>query len=189
MTNGVAPDAPKELYGMFAGPIDQAAAQRISNAMSLAINNGVQGIHLLFQSGGGNVGDGIYIFNLFRSLPISLTLYNAGSIASIAVIAYLGAAKRITTSNATFMVHRTYFSPVGATSGKVQSAANTAILDEKRIESILQSKLKLPEDKLKLHSVADLWLSADEAVAAGLATSIGDFSPPKGQRMFYIGAP
>ena len=89
MTNGVAPDAPKELYGMFAGPIDQAAAQRISNAMTLAINNGVEGIHLLFQSGGGNVGDGIYIFNLFRSLPISLTLYNAGSIASVAVIAYL----------------------------------------------------------------------------------------------------
>ena len=184
MTNGVAPA--KEVYGIFTGPIDQAAAQRISNAMSLAINNGVEGIHLLFQSDGGKAGDAIYLFNLFRSLPISLTLYNIGSIASIAVIAYLGAAKRITTSNATFMVHRI---PVGATSGKLQSADNTAILDEKRIESILQSKLKLPEDKLKLHSVADLWLSADEAVAAGLATSIGDFIPPKGQRMFYIGAP
>ena len=56
-------------------------------------------------------------------------------------------------------------------------------------ESILQSKLKLPEDKLEQHRVADLSLSADEAVAAGLATSIGDFMPPKGQRMFYIGAP
>jgi len=182
MTNGVAPA--KEVYGIFTGPIDQAAAQRISNAMSLAINNGVQGIHLLFQSGGGNVGDAIYLFNLFRSLPISLTLYNIGSIASIAVIAYLGAAKRITTSNATFMVHRI---PVGATSGKLQSADNTAILDEKRIESILQSKLKLPEDKMKLRSVANLSLSADEAVAAGLATSIGDFIPPKGQLMFCIG--
>jgi hypothetical protein len=51
----------------------------------------------------------------------------------------------------------------------------------------LQSKLKLPEDKLKLRSVADLSLSADEAVAAGLATSIGDFTPPKGQLMFCIG--
>ena len=182
MTNGVAPA--KEVYGIFTGPIDQAAAQRISNAMSLAINNGVEGIHLLFQSGGGTVGDAIYLFNLFRSLPISLTLYNIGSIASIAVIAYLGAAKRITTSNATFMVHRI---PVGATSGKLQSADNTAILDEKRIESILQSKLKLPEDKMKLRSVANLSLSADEAVAAGLATSIGDFIPPKGQLMFCIG--
>ena len=186
MTNGVAPDAPKEVFGMFTGPINQAAAQRISNAMTLAINNGVEGIHLLFQSGAGNVGDGIYLFNLFRSLPISLTLYNAGSIASIAVIAYLGAAKRITTSNATFMVHR-YFSPVGATSGKPQSADHTANLDEKRIESILQSKLKLPEDKMKLRSVANLSLSADDAVAAGLATSIGDFIPPKGQLMFCIG--
>jgi len=173
MTNGVAPDAPKEVFGMFTGPINQAAAQRISNAMTLAINNGVEGIHLLFQSDGGKAGDAIYLFNLFRSLPISLTLYNAGSVASIAVIAYLGAAKQITTSNATFMV------PV----------TSPAIVEEKQIESILQSKLKLPEDKLKLRSVADLRLSADEAVAAGLATSIGDFMPPKGQRMFYTGAP
>jgi len=52
MTNGVAPDAPKEVFGMFTGPINQAAAQRISNAMTLAINNGVEGIHLLFQSDG-----------------------------------------------------------------------------------------------------------------------------------------
>ena len=120
-------------------------------------------------------GDAIYLFNLFRSLPISLTLYNAGSVASIAVIAYLGAAKRITTSNATFMVPFFVTSP--------------AIVEEKQIESSLQSKLKLPEEKLKLRSAADLWLSADEAVAAGLATSIGDFMPPKGQRMFYTGAP
>ena len=34
MTNGVAPA--KEVYGIFTGPIDQAAAQRISNAMSLS---------------------------------------------------------------------------------------------------------------------------------------------------------
>jgi hypothetical protein len=47
MTNGVAPDASKEVYGIFTGPIDQAAAQRISNAMSLAINNRVEGMMLL----------------------------------------------------------------------------------------------------------------------------------------------
>ena len=47
-------------------------------------------VHLLFQSNGGTVGDGLCLYNFFRSLPISLTFYNTGSVASVAAIAYLG---------------------------------------------------------------------------------------------------
>jgi hypothetical protein len=32
-------------------------------------------------------------------------------------------------------------------------------------------------------------LSAEEALAADLVTEIGDFSPPKGTQLFYLGAP
>jgi ATP-dependent protease ClpP protease subunit len=90
MSNGIAASQlPKHIYGIFAGPIDQQAIQRISNAVTIAVNNGVENMHLLFQSTGGMVGDGVFLYNLFRSVPIDITLYNVGSIASIGVIAYL----------------------------------------------------------------------------------------------------
>jgi hypothetical protein len=34
-------------------------------------------MNLLFQSTGGSVSDGIFLHNLFKSLPMKLTLYNA----------------------------------------------------------------------------------------------------------------
>jgi ATP-dependent protease ClpP protease subunit len=178
---------PKDVYGFFAGPIDQQAVQRFSNALTLAVNGGVERVHLLFQTAGGIVGDGVCLHNIFRSAPVEIHLYNAGSIASIGVIAYLGAKLRKASANSTFMVHRTYFSPVGATSDRLQSAANTAILDDQRIEGILHQHITLSQDKWDIHKVADLWLSADDGLRAGLVTEIADFCPPKGIQLFYLG--
>ena len=188
MADGVpATTPPQEAYGIFAGPVDQQAVQKISNALSIAVNSGLQHVHMLFQSAGGTVGDGVCLYNLFRACPIEVTLYNVGTIASAGVIAYLGAKNRKVSANATFMIHKTYFSPMGATSDRLQSAANAAILDDQRIEAIWHGNITLSTEKWDVHKLADLWISADEAVAAKLATAIGDFAPPKGNQLFYVG--
>ena len=192
MTNGISTlpqPITKKAYGFFTGAIDQQAVQRVSNGLTLATNNGVSEIHMLFQSTGEIVGDGICIYNIFQSIPLKIHLYNAGSVASIAVIAYLGADVRKSTSNATFMIHKTYFSPPQATAERLQSAANAALLDDGRIESILHQDVKLSDEKWEIHRFADLWLSADEALETGLVTEIGNFHPPLGDQLFYLGPP
>jgi ATP-dependent protease ClpP protease subunit len=100
------PSIPEVVYGMFCGGIEQATAQKIVNALAIAGNAKVKHIHLLFQSAGGYVGDGVFLYNLFRSIPIEITLYNVGQISSAGVIAYLGAKARKTAKTATFMIHR-----------------------------------------------------------------------------------
>jgi ATP-dependent protease ClpP protease subunit len=85
------------------------------------------------------------------------------------------------------MIHKTYFSPVSATADRLQSAADTALLDDRRIEAILHEHVKLSDEKWNVHKAADLWLSADDALKAGLVTEIDDFSPPKGGQLFYLG--
>jgi ATP-dependent protease ClpP protease subunit len=192
MTNGTAApqlQVPKHVYGLFAGPIDQQAVQRIANALILAVNNGVETIHLLFQTNGGVVPDGVCLYNLFKSIPLDIALYNVGSIASIGVIAYLGADHRKSCTNATFMIHKTYFSPIGATANRLLAAADAAFIDDQRIEGILHSHITLPQEKWDIHKLADLWLTANEALTAGLATEIANFDPPSGTQLFYLGAP
>ena len=190
MTNGVAapqPQLPKDVYGFFVGNIDQQAVQRVANGLMLATNNGVERVHMLFQSSGGIIGDGICMYNIFRSVPVDVILYNVGTVASIGVLAYLGADQRKSTANATFMIHRTTFSPIGATADRLQAAANTALLDDQRTEKILHDCVNLPQDKWDVHKVADLWLSADDASKAGIVTDIAEFSPPLGSQLFYLG--
>src|SRR5438876_1136744 len=95
------------MYAVLSGHLDGQAVQRILANLSAASLNGVQSLHILFQSTGGGIGEGICLYNFFKTLTMDLTLYNVGSVASIATLAYLGAKHRKVSSQATFMIHRT----------------------------------------------------------------------------------
>jgi ATP-dependent protease ClpP protease subunit len=183
----IQPYKPKQVHGIFAGVIDQIAVQRLANMVSIASQQGVDEIHLLFQTTGGIIGDGICLYNLFRATRIEIFLYNAGNVASIGVIAYLGADSKLTSANAAFMIHKTVFSPVAATVDRLQSAANAAVIDDQRVETILHEHINLAQEKWDIHKVSDLWLSAEDSVEARLADSIGNFSRPMGEQIYYVG--
>lgn len=189
MTDSAIPVPPKpsnEVHGLFAGPIDQAALARIGNAAAIASSNGVTHCHLAFQSSGGTVADGVAIYNLLRSFPVPLTLYNIGSIASAGVLAYLGSTNRAASSLATFMIHRTTSPPQGMTSERLRATVRSVEIDDARSEEILKS-INLTQENRQVHQIADLWLSASEAKQIGLVTDIADFAPPKGAQLFFLG--
>lgn len=183
------PQPSNEVYGIFAGPIDQLAVGRIANTAAISSSNGVTHVHLAFQSSGGMVGDGVALYNLFRAFPAPLTLYNIGSIASAGVIAYLGALNRLANRHASFMIHRTTSPPVGTTSDRLHAMIQSVVIDDARIEAIFRdAKLNITPAQRDIHRIADLWLSSEEAVTAALATGIGEFAPPKGTQLFFVGA-
>jgi hypothetical protein len=62
-------------------------------------------------------------------------------------------------------------------------------MDDHRIEAILRDHIKLTQAKWDEHKLTDLWVSAEDAVNAGMADGFGEFSPPVGTQMFYVGAP
>jgi ATP-dependent Clp protease, protease subunit len=180
------PAGPPEIYGVFCGNVDQASVARIMSGMATAINNRVPRLHLLFQSSGGLVGDGVCLYNFLKALPIPLTIYNVGSVSSIAALAYLGAEERKVSAHATFMLHRTYASPQAAGAERLQAIAKGLLLDDERTETILRQHLTLDEGRWAEHRSNDIWFSAQEAVDAGFATSIGDFAPPKGSLVYSL---
>lgn len=178
-----------ELYGLFAGSIDQMAVQRFHNAIAIASQNNVRIIHLLFQSMGGTIGDGISLYNLFRASPIEIALYNVGSVQSIATLVFLGAQRRIISNYGAFMIHRVYLNPVAATSDKLAASAGYLELEDDRVETILKTHTKLPADKWQQHKYTDVWINSKEAVNYGFADIVGEFSPPPGARLFNIWPP
>ncbi len=180
------PPVPDKLYGIFAGPIDQAAVQRVANNIALASQAKVKEVHLLFQSVGGGIGEGKFLYNVFRTLPFDLVLYNAGIVASIAVIAYLGAKKRKVSAHATFMIHRTQTTAMSANTETIKALAKAAILADETTESILRTHINLPDDRWSEFNYHDLHFSAKEAVEFGIADEIAEFAPPAGTQLFSI---
>ena len=180
------PALPEVIYGVFCGGIEQATAQKFVNTLAVAMASKVKHVHLLFQSTGGYVGDGVFLYNYFRSIPIELTLYNVGQIASAGVVAYLGAKSRKTSKTGMFLLHRTTNTTQFATSTKLNHMAKSLVLDDERTDAIVKGHVKLPPELWKEHEHHDVYLSGEEAIKFGLADGIAEFSPPAGTHVFNV---
>lgn len=177
---------PETLYGVFCGSIDQASAQKFVTTLSVAMGGKAKHVHLLFQTAGGYVGDGVFLYNFFRTVPIELTLYNAGQVSSIGVIAYLGAKRRKTSKSASFMIHRSTNSPQFANAANLEHMAKSLILDDQRTEDIVRAHVNFPPEVWEHINRHDIYISGEDAVKFGMANEIAEFSPPAGVHVFNV---
>lgn len=180
------PAMPPETYIAFAGLIDQAALQRFFSAVNFAHQSNVEHIHLLLQSTGGGVGDGVCLYNYLRAMTIDLTIYNSGCVASIATIAYLGAKRRKVSAHASFMLHRTQSTLDHANTAALKAFLESSVLNDHLTEVILRTHIKMPAEKWAQLDNNDLFLTAEEAVEYGFADEIAEFSPPSAARIWSL---
>jgi ATP-dependent Clp protease protease subunit len=174
-------------YATMAGRVEDALVQRLFNQVSAAVADGVKTLHLMVQSSGGVIGDGIALYNYLRNLPIEVITYNAGMVQSIAVVAFMAARKRRASATATFMIHKATFNAgLPSTSFQLSAVTHSLMVDDNRIEGILRQYLSMPEEKWNVHRYADLFLTAEEALGFGLIDEIADFAPPPGAVLVNI---
>ncbi|MEJ0075550.1 MAG: ATP-dependent Clp protease proteolytic subunit [Alphaproteobacteria bacterium] len=178
---------PGTVYTTFAGPIDQQSLPRIFHNFAAATQRGVKVLHLLFQSTGGLIGDGISLYNYLRTVPLDLHIYNTGSVHSIAVLGYLAGKHRYISATGSFMIHKVYFPthPAGDAS-RFKAVADALVADDARIEAILRAHTNIPAEKWALYQNQDVIFDAQQAVQCGIAHSIQEFQVPPGNQLFHI---
>jgi ATP-dependent protease ClpP protease subunit len=170
-----------DLYAVLSGTLDSSAVPRILTSFGNASQNNVQYMHILFQSTGGGIREGIRLYNLFKNASIDLTFYNMGVVSSAAVIAYLGAKTRKVSRHATFMIRRTQ-----TTNDTLEPPAEGAILFDKTAEAILREHINMPANRWAHFSRNDLWFSAEQAVKYGIAHEISDFAVPADAKIWTL---
>jgi ATP-dependent protease ClpP protease subunit len=178
------PQPPESVYGIFCGDINAANTQKFVQNLAVASNMGVKNVHILFQSWGGFVGDGVFLYNLLRTFPVSITLYNAGQVSSAGVLAFIGGKCRKTTTNALFMIHKSQTPQQAASVQKLQMLHKNLILDDARIDAIFRENLSLPDEVWVQLVHHDINISGEEAITYRIAHEIGEFSPPSGAKVF-----
>lgn len=174
------------LFLTLAGLVNQEMSSRVFQTLTGGIRDGFDNVHLLVQSTGGFIGDGIAIYNFLSSLPITLTTYNVGHVASIAVPIFLSGANRICSETATFMIHRPANTNIGGPSNAVAAIAHSLDIDEERCKTILKSKITLTPKQWAAYANNDLTFSAKEALKAGFVHRHGLFTPIKNAPLFNI---
>lgn len=131
----------------------------------------IRHINLRIHSEGGDVFEGVAIYNALANHPATITVYIDGLAASMASVIAMVGDTIIMPENAMMMIHK----PWGISGGDADDMRQYAELLDK-VESALISSYtkktgKTPEEIAALLS-ATTWLTAEEAVAGGFADQI-----------------
>jgi ATP-dependent Clp protease protease subunit len=165
----------------LSGDVNSDMVHRVFEAVSGMSENGVDTAHVLIQSNGGYVSDGLCLYNFLSNAPVKFVMYNAGAVASIAVILFLSGTRRYASETARFMVHKSHAT---ASPGARPDALNIIVeglrADDARTESILRKHIELQPEQWAIHQYSDLHLTARDAKVARMIDEVADFSPPKG---------
>lgn len=174
-------------YFTLTGDINSDMVRRVFQALEKISFDRIDTAHILLQSNGGYVSDGICLYNTLRNAPLNLIMYNCGAVASIAVTVFLAGQRRIASETARFMIHKSHATiPVGARPEALQIIADGLMADDRRTETILRRHIQLTKRMWDVHAHSDLHLSPQDALATSLIDQLGDFAPPSGSLLFNI---
>lgn len=89
----------------FFQPINEKTAQGLVDVCLRAIQQEATEIQLRISSSGGSTGPAFTLCNFLKSLPVSVSAHNMGSVNSMAIPVYLASSHRTTEINSRFVVH------------------------------------------------------------------------------------
>ena len=130
-------------------------------------------INLHINCVGGDVFDGMAIYNILKKRSAKTTVYIEGIAASMGSVIALAADSVVMAENSLFMIHNAW----GGAMGEAKEMKKTAALLDKisgEIADIYVKKTNLPLDKVKEMMDEETWLNADEALDLGFIDSISD---------------
>ena len=173
--------APNDAWFTLSGDVNSDMVHRVFEAVSGMSVSGIETAHVLLQSNGGYVSDGLCMYNFLSNAPVKFVMYNAGAVASIAVILFLAGSRRYASETARFMVHKSHAT---ASPGARPDALNIIVeglrADDARTESILRKHIELTPEQWAIHQYSDLHLTSRDAKVARMIADVADFAPPRG---------
>lgn len=139
-----------------------------------AMDDGVSEVVAAFNSVGGDLFDGLAMHNALRRLGARCTGRIDALAASAASVAVCGAHKVVIAESAILMIHN----PWTYAAGDAEDFRKVADVLDQTMEAIIAAyKAKAPNiDEVELRRLVavETWLTANEALALGLADEIGD---------------
>lgn len=152
----------------------------ISDGKEWAIQNKVEGasfkltpISLFLSTPGGNVYDGLSLYDAIESSNTPVEIICSGKVMSMGIIVCLAAPVRKSHRNTTFMIHQVSGMNFGTLQDMKESVEETNRLNE-LIFDIIVKKSKVTREKLDciIRQKEDWYFSAEDALNLGIITEI-----------------
>ena len=163
----------KSRFVLVFGEIDDKMARNVCERLILLSQDSDAPINMLVSSPGGHVESGDAIHDMIRFVRAPVTVIGTGWVASAATHLFLAAPKerRVCLPNTRFMIHQ----PAGGAGGRATDIAIQAkeiIKVRERISQVIAQETGQPIEKVRIDMERDYWMSAEEAIAYGIASRV-----------------
>lgn len=186
MTNAPQPTLPgvkPPAYVSFSAEIVPATTESLIATMSNLVNDGCPQVTLLLSTPGGNVMNGINLYNFLRGLPITLVTHNVGNVDSIGNAIFLAGQPRYACRHSTFMFHGVGFDAVAGQrldEKLVRERLQGILSDQSRIGSILKERTRVPQDEIESLFREAKTMDAAQAAGFGIIDEVCDVNVLQG---------
>ena len=147
-----------------------------SDVSSYNLSQAIEGldvdtIHVYISSYGGEVAEGLAIYNMLKRHKAKVITYADGFACSIAAVIYAAGDERVMYDTSLLMIHNAWTYAAG-NAGELRKAADDLETITAACIAALQSVATVDADEIKALLDAETWLSATDALAKGFATRI-----------------
>ena len=175
---------PETVYITFNAEITPASAEGLLAVMANCATQKVRKVYLAMSSPGGDVMQGMTLYNVLRGMPFELTTHNVGNIDLMGNVVFLAGVKRYACAHATFMFHGVGFDMrnqnVRLEEKNVLEMLDNITNNHRRIGTILEERTKIDKALIpKLFREAQT-KDANFAVSSGIIDEIRDLQIPPG---------
>jgi len=151
---------------------------------------GQRDVSLTLNSGGGDVFEGVAIYNDLAALPGKVTVTITGLAASAASVIAMAGDHIVMMETSMMMLHNSW-TPIEGDRHLLQHVIGVLEKNDQSMATIYAARTGQPAAKIREMMDAETWLSPQEALALGFADEVrpaGPVSPPAGDLSRVIGS-
>ena len=142
---------------------------------------GGKSLKVRINSYGGEVAQGLAIYNLLKSYAGEVTTLCDGFACSAASVIFMAGKNRVMPKSSLLMIHNAWTYASGDANALRKVADEIEKITQPSIE-IYKNASTLSEDEIKKMMDDETWITADEALSYGFATEIAEDSPKQSVR-------
>lgn len=136
-----------------------------------ALGEDIENINVYVNSYGGEVAEGLAIYNALKRHKAKVTTYADGFACSIASVIFSAGDERVMSNTSLLMIHNAWTYTAGNASELKKQAEDLETITQASINAYLNN-VNITEDEVKEMMDNETWISGADAVAMGFATKL-----------------
>ena len=175
-------EAPSRVYVVFTATINAVTIQHFIQVLTDLSQKEVAEVYLAYSTPGGNIKEGITLYNFLRGVPFNLITHNIGNVDSIGKPSFLAADTRYACLKSSFMFHNFHWTTQARSyrQNEFMEMAKELKAGQDFVESILVERTKVTKNQAKKFFREGKTLLAEHAHDLGIINEVKEFAIPPG---------